>query len=167
MRNKQGSSQGMLKQMLVNMLSQQINRCCTLPLEVIANANQADKQGRSAWHTISTVWARDGLLGFWKGLGISLVLSLNPALMFTLVDKFTLATKKIFNTNSVSAAQMFQVYSIESSVHYSYVDVCYDNTHCCFATFLEKMTFLINFLRFSQSQYNHRFPPSPRRSLPC
>ncbi|CAD7939832.1 unnamed protein product [Amoebophrya sp. A120] len=105
-----------VRKLLLNMGAQQITRVFTMPLEVVANINQSDPKSGGALRVINRVYREDGICGFWKGLGISLVLSLNPALMFTLVDKLTALLKKFANAESVSAGQMFQISAVAKMI---------------------------------------------------
>ena len=94
---------------MVNMFSQQVTRIFTSPVEVVANVNQSDPNSGGALRVFNRVLRDEGVGGFYKGLGISLVLSLNPALMFTLVDKLTAVLKRLHCQDAITAGQMFQV----------------------------------------------------------
>lgn len=75
----------------------------------MANINQANPDSGGALKVVRTILQNEGFGGFWKGLGISLILSLNPALMFTLVDKITALAKAVMKKSAISAGEMFQI----------------------------------------------------------
>lgn len=58
---------------------------------------------------VKRVFDAEGLRGFWKGLSISLVLSSNPALMFTLCDQLAKLVTRLMKTETVTAAMMFNI----------------------------------------------------------
>eukprot|EP00928_Gymnodinium_smaydae_P037028 TRINITY_DN25775_c0_g1_i1.p1 TRINITY_DN25775_c0_g1~~TRINITY_DN25775_c0_g1_i1.p1 ORF type:complete len:566 (-),score=131.37 TRINITY_DN25775_c0_g1_i1:124-1734(-) len=75
--------------LLVNMLAQQVNRIMTTPVDVVANVNQADPASKGFFHTFVRLAREGGRETLWRGLGVSLLLSLNPAMMFTLIQKLS------------------------------------------------------------------------------
>lgn len=75
--------------LLVNMVAQQINRLLTTPIDVVANVNQADPNSKGFIHTFIRLAREGGRATLWRGLGVALLLSFNPALMFTLVDRLS------------------------------------------------------------------------------
>ena len=97
--------------MAMNMMAQMVNRVFCSPLEVVANVVQASTsaEGKSTLSVIQSVYKRDGWGGFWKGLGVSLVLSLNPALMFTLVEKMCAFLRRGYGEKEISSSQMFRI----------------------------------------------------------
>lgn len=111
----QKSGNSMSRSLILNMVAQQMNRLLTTPFEVVANVNQSDPTATGFISTFLKIWRTDGLHSFWKGLGVSLILSSNPAFMFTLVDRLTamlLRFKGRRNSHPqdiVSAGEMFFV----------------------------------------------------------
>ena len=49
-------------------------------------------------------------------MGVSLILSLNPALMFTLVDKISSVVKRFKKVNKISASEMFQISAVAKMI---------------------------------------------------
>ncbi|CAD7965166.1 unnamed protein product [Amoebophrya sp. A25] len=105
-----------VRTLMVNMFSQQVTRIFTSPIEVVANRNQADPNSGGALRVFRKVLSQDGIQGFYKGLGVSLILSLNPALMFTLVDKLTIVLKRLLERDAITAGQMFQVSAVAKMI---------------------------------------------------
>lgn len=58
----------------------------TLPLETVATRVTCSEQPLSAISAAHTLWRESGVGAFWRGLNVSLLLCLNPALMVTTVD---------------------------------------------------------------------------------
>jgi len=87
--NFKRAGKGVSSSIMLNMLAQQCNRLLTTPLDVAANIHQTDPNSKGFIQAMIKVVQSEGLKGLWKGLGVSLLLSTNPALMFTLVDKIS------------------------------------------------------------------------------
>jgi glycerol-3-phosphate cytidylyltransferase-like family protein len=71
----------------LNMLAQQLNRVLTTPIDVVANVNQGDPNSRGFISTFLRLARTGGRAALWRGLPVTLILAMNPALMFTLVAK--------------------------------------------------------------------------------
>mmetsp|Transcript_32126 Transcript_32126/g.58749 ORF Transcript_32126/g.58749 Transcript_32126/m.58749 type:complete len:524 (-) Transcript_32126:27-1598(-) len=103
--------------LVVNMLAQQFNRILTTPVDVVANVNQADPSSRGFFHTFVKLARTGGRPVLWRGLGLALVLSLNPALMFTLVAKLSALLKHLRKDESpLAAADMFWISGVSKAV---------------------------------------------------
>lgn len=103
--------------LVVNMLAQQLNRILTTPVDVVANVNQADPASRGFFHTFAKLARTGGREVLWRGLGVSLLLSLNPALMFTLVGKLSAFLKKRRGCDAnLGASDMFWISGISKGV---------------------------------------------------
>lgn len=75
-----------MRRLLLNLFAKQLNWLCTLPFEVVANLNQLS--GKGFLLTAHELYTQHGISPFYRGLGISLALSINPAIMYTLVTWF-------------------------------------------------------------------------------
>eukprot|EP00971_Amphidinium_carterae_P155545 3084574-Amphidinium_carterae.1 len=103
--------------LVVNMLAQQFNRILTTPVDVVANVNQADPSSRGFFHTFVKLARTGGRPVLWRGLGLALVLSLNPALMFTLVAKLSALLKRFRKDETpLPAADMFWISGVSKAV---------------------------------------------------
>lgn len=108
---------GTVVSLLVNMFAQQINRVLTTPIDVVANVNQADPRSKGFVHTFVKLAKTGGVAVLWRGLWVSLLLSLNPALMFTLVGKLTTLVAKLRRTTrKLDASDIFWISGISKTV---------------------------------------------------
>jgi len=71
--------------LLINLLAKQLNWLCTVPFEVVASVNQLAPGSPGFWVTALKLYRQGGVGSFYRGLGISLVLAINPAIMNTLI----------------------------------------------------------------------------------
>lgn len=102
--------------LLVNMFAQQFNRILTTPMDVVANVNQADPTSKGFFHTFVKLARTGGRSTLWRGLGVSLLLSLNPALMFTLVGKFQALILRLRGKDLLGASDMFWISGLSKAV---------------------------------------------------
>ncbi|CAK0825861.1 unnamed protein product, partial [Prorocentrum cordatum] len=102
--------------LLVNMFAQQFNRILTTPVDVVANVNQADPNSRGFFHTFVRLARTGGRATLWRGLSLALLLSLNPAMMFTLVGKLSALVLRVRGKESLAASDMFWVSGISKAV---------------------------------------------------
>ncbi|CAK9053290.1 Peroxisomal adenine nucleotide carrier 1 (GmPNC1), partial [Durusdinium trenchii] len=110
---------GTVTALIVNMLAQQINRLLTTPFDVVASVNQADPNSKGFFHTFYRMGSTGGVKELWRGLPVALLLSLNPALMFTLVGKlsdFVKALRKTAPEGFLSSSDMFWISGISKAV---------------------------------------------------
>jgi len=110
---------GTVTALIVNMLAQQFNRLLTTPFDVVASVNQADPNSKGFFHTFYRIGSTGGMADLWRGLPVALLLSLNPALMFTLVGKLSDALKAVRNTppeGFLSSSDMFWISGISKAV---------------------------------------------------
>jgi len=74
-----------MSRLILNMIAKQLNWLCTVPFEAISNVNQLSKNSPGFFRTAVSLY-RDGGVGiFYRGLPVSLVLAINPAIMNTLI----------------------------------------------------------------------------------
>merc|ERR1719188_691859 len=71
--------------LLLNLLAKQLNWLCTVPFEVISSVNQLTPGSPGFVVTAVTLYKQGGVANFYRGLFISLVLAINPAIMNTLI----------------------------------------------------------------------------------
>jgi glycerol-3-phosphate cytidylyltransferase-like family protein len=105
--------------LVVNMLAQQFNRLLTNPVDVVANVNQADPNSKGFLRTFVYLARTGGRATLWRGLPVALLLSLNPALMFTLVGKLSVLVKKLRHSDaddSLAAADMFWISGVSKAI---------------------------------------------------
>jgi glycerol-3-phosphate cytidylyltransferase-like family protein len=102
--------------LVVNMLVQQFNRLLTTPVDVTANVNQSDPNAKGFISTFIHLARTGGRQALWRGLPVSMILSFNPALMFTLVDKLTAIVKAFHKSSSLSAKDMFWVSGLSKAI---------------------------------------------------
>ncbi|CAE8598509.1 unnamed protein product, partial [Polarella glacialis] len=110
---------GTVASLVVNMLAQQFNRILTTPVDVVANVNQADPASKGFIHTFLRIARTGGVRDLWRGLPVSLLLSLNPALMFTLVGKLSDFLHSLRNESPdapLKAADMFWISGVSKAV---------------------------------------------------
>jgi len=99
------------------MLAQQFNRVLTTPVDVVANVNQVDPTSRGFFHTFVKLARTGGRAALWRGLGVSLLLSLNPALMFTLVGKLSALVQALRkNDGALAASDIFWISGASKAV---------------------------------------------------
>jgi len=102
--------------LILNMLAQQFNRLLTNPIDVVANVNQGDPNSRGFFHTFVKL-SRGGVGTLWRGLSVSLLLSLNPALMFTLVGQFSAFLSKCRRVETApGAGDMFWISGVSKTI---------------------------------------------------
>lgn len=108
---------GTVVSLLVNMFAQQVNRVLTTPIDVVANVNQADPKSKGFVNTFIKLARNGGVAVLWRGLWVSLLLSLNPALMFTLVGKLTTLVSKLrCTTSKLDASDIFWISGFSKAV---------------------------------------------------
>lgn len=100
------------------MLAQQINRVLTTPVDVVANVNQADPNSKGFFHTFAKVAREGGRPVLWRGLQVALLLSFNPALMFTLVGKLTSVVQRLRDDDEdqLGVSDMFWISGVSKTI---------------------------------------------------
>eukprot|EP00929_Paragymnodinium_shiwhaense_P118362 TRINITY_DN90292_c0_g1_i1.p1 TRINITY_DN90292_c0_g1~~TRINITY_DN90292_c0_g1_i1.p1 ORF type:complete len:474 (-),score=60.76 TRINITY_DN90292_c0_g1_i1:126-1547(-) len=73
------------KRLLLNLLAKQLNWLCSTPFEVVSSVNQITKGSPGFFVVAARLYRQDGLGAFYRGLFISMVLAVNPAIMNTLI----------------------------------------------------------------------------------
>jgi hypothetical protein len=94
--------------LLLNLLAKQLNWLCTVPFEVISSVNQLSLDSPGFYATAVRLYSRGGLGAFYRGLAVSLVLAINPAIMNTLITTFlrcAAAWKMTFNGSDYEDAR--------------------------------------------------------------
>eukprot|EP00931_Biecheleriopsis_adriatica_P049896 TRINITY_DN28874_c0_g1_i1.p1 TRINITY_DN28874_c0_g1~~TRINITY_DN28874_c0_g1_i1.p1 ORF type:complete len:539 (-),score=109.08 TRINITY_DN28874_c0_g1_i1:40-1656(-) len=108
---------GTVASLVLNMLAQQINRLLTTPFDVVASVNQADPKSKGFFRTFYRLARTGGVPVLWRGLPVALLLSLNPALMFTLVGKMSDFLKVLRKSSSpLSSSDMFWISGIAKTI---------------------------------------------------
>jgi len=103
--------------LILNMLAQQFNRLLTTPVDVVANVNQADPTSKGFFHTFAKLLREGGPSTLWRGLWVSLLLSLNPALMFTLVGKLSAFVSSVrCSSGPLGAQDIFWISGVSKSI---------------------------------------------------
>eukprot|EP00747_Dinoflagellata_sp_TGD_P211574 gnl/TRDRNA2_/TRDRNA2_84796_c0_seq1.p1 gnl/TRDRNA2_/TRDRNA2_84796_c0~~gnl/TRDRNA2_/TRDRNA2_84796_c0_seq1.p1 ORF type:complete len:622 (+),score=132.40 gnl/TRDRNA2_/TRDRNA2_84796_c0_seq1:172-2037(+) len=102
--------------LIVNMLAQMWNRLLTTPVDVVANVNQADPHSKGFISTFAALVQTSGVSTLWRGISVTLILALNPALMFTLVGKLKDIVCMHKGEDALTAAQMFWITGISKFV---------------------------------------------------
>jgi len=74
-----------MSRLLLNMIAKQLNWLCTVPFEAISNVNQLSENGLGFFSTATSMYREGGIGAFYRGLPVSLVLAINPAIMNTLI----------------------------------------------------------------------------------
>jgi len=74
--------------LFLNTLAKQLNWFCTVPFEVVSNVNQVSPGSPGFLATASGLYREGGIASFYRGLFLSLVLAVNPAIMNTLITTF-------------------------------------------------------------------------------
>jgi adenine nucleotide transporter 17 len=73
------------QRLLLNLVAKQLNWLCTVPFEVIAGTNQLDPGNPGFFATAVMLYRTGGIGTFYRGLVVSLVLAINPAIMNTMI----------------------------------------------------------------------------------
>jgi len=73
------------QRLLLNLVAKQLNWLCTVPFEVIASTNQLDPRNPGFCSTAVMLYRAGGIGTFYRGLVVSLVLAINPAIMNTMI----------------------------------------------------------------------------------
>lgn len=74
-----------MRRLLLNLAAKQLNWLCTVPFEVISNVNQLSPGSPGFLATAGMLYNVDGMGAFYRGLAVSLILAINPAIMNTLI----------------------------------------------------------------------------------
>lgn len=69
-------------ELLLGALAAAISQLFTMPIGVITTQQQTDKHHRSLLTLSKEMYATEGIKGFWRGLGVSLVLCVNPSITY-------------------------------------------------------------------------------------
>mmetsp|Transcript_70252 Transcript_70252/g.139160 ORF Transcript_70252/g.139160 Transcript_70252/m.139160 type:complete len:533 (-) Transcript_70252:97-1695(-) len=107
---------GTIASLVVNMLAQQFNRLLTTPVDVVATVNQADPNSPGFFLTFLRLANTGGMAALWRGLGVTLLLALNPALMFTLVGKLSSLVLTLRDGGELAASDMFWISGASKAV---------------------------------------------------
>lgn len=75
----------MSKRLVLNLISKWLNWFCTVPFEVISSVNQLAVDNPGFVLTAVRLYRQGGIANFYRGLFLSLVLAVNPAIMNTLI----------------------------------------------------------------------------------
>uniref|UniRef100_A0A7S2MLM6 Uncharacterized protein n=1 Tax=Zooxanthella nutricula TaxID=1333877 RepID=A0A7S2MLM6_9DINO len=76
------------KRLFLNLIIKQLNWVCTVPFEVISSVNQLTPNSPGFIATAMLLYKQGGVGYFYRGLKLSLVLAINPAIMNTLITTF-------------------------------------------------------------------------------
>eukprot|EP00747_Dinoflagellata_sp_TGD_P163876 gnl/TRDRNA2_/TRDRNA2_183065_c0_seq1.p1 gnl/TRDRNA2_/TRDRNA2_183065_c0~~gnl/TRDRNA2_/TRDRNA2_183065_c0_seq1.p1 ORF type:complete len:447 (-),score=95.50 gnl/TRDRNA2_/TRDRNA2_183065_c0_seq1:88-1428(-) len=71
--------------LILNLIAKQLNWLCTVPFEVISSNNQLAKGSPGFFATARVLYDEGGVGVFYRGLPVSLMLAINPAIMNTLI----------------------------------------------------------------------------------
>ncbi|CAE7355066.1 PNC1 [Symbiodinium natans] len=74
-----------MRRLVLNLVSKQLNWLCTVPFEVISSVNQMSASAPGFAATAAALYQEGGLGAFYRGLTVSLILAINPAIMNTLI----------------------------------------------------------------------------------
>lgn len=77
-----------LIRLAVNTLAKQLNWLCTVPFEAISTVNQLSKSRPGFFPTAVSLYREGGIGVFYRGLPVSLLLAVNPAIMNTFITSF-------------------------------------------------------------------------------
>lgn len=83
--------------LFLNLLAKWLNWLCTVPFEVVSSLNQLADDSPGFFATALRVYREGGIQNFYRGLGLSMVLAVNPAIMNTLITT-ELKLVSLFNT---------------------------------------------------------------------
>jgi len=76
------------RRLLLNLIIKQLNWLCTVPFEVVASVNQVSPDSSGFLGTVVKLYKLGGVGYFYRGLSISMVLAINPAMTNTLITMF-------------------------------------------------------------------------------
>lgn len=85
MRFEDTSATTPMKRLFLNLVSKQLNWLCTVPFEVVPSVNQMSSAPPGFLATAALLYQDFGLKAFYRGLAVSLILAINPAVMNTLI----------------------------------------------------------------------------------
>lgn len=74
-----------MRRLFLNLISKQLNWLCTVPFEVVSSVNQMSANAPGFWATAQCLYQESGIGAFYRGLTVSLILAINPAIMNTLI----------------------------------------------------------------------------------
>eukprot|EP00930_Biecheleria_cincta_P031839 TRINITY_DN2208_c0_g2_i2.p1 TRINITY_DN2208_c0_g2~~TRINITY_DN2208_c0_g2_i2.p1 ORF type:complete len:417 (+),score=53.56 TRINITY_DN2208_c0_g2_i2:125-1375(+) len=74
-----------MRRLLLNLLAKQLNWLCTVPFEVVSSVNQVSANNPGFLATALSLYEEGGVGAFYRGLTVSLLLAINPAIMNTLI----------------------------------------------------------------------------------
>ena len=92
------------------------NLTVTLPLDTLVVRVQADNANSQSVSQHAADLAAEGPSGMWRGMLISSILTLNPALTFAIFDGIKARICKVLKTKHLSAAQAFLIGSLAKVV---------------------------------------------------
>mmetsp|Transcript_73936 Transcript_73936/g.175967 ORF Transcript_73936/g.175967 Transcript_73936/m.175967 type:complete len:403 (-) Transcript_73936:183-1391(-) len=95
-----------MRRLFLNLIAKQLNWLCTVPFEVVSSVNQLTPGSPGLITTGMNLYKTSGLGAFYRGLAVSLILAINPALMNTLVTTFVgfaTTAKKALGYDSAAA----------------------------------------------------------------
>jgi hypothetical protein len=73
------------ERLLLNLVAKQFNWLCTVPFEAVSTVNQLTENSPGFFHTAVSLYRQGGVGVFYRGLPVSLLLAINPAIMNTLI----------------------------------------------------------------------------------
>lgn len=74
-----------MKRLFLNLIAKQLNWLCTVPFEVVSSVNQLSERNPGFIATAISLYEEGGIAEFYRGLTVSLLLAINPAIMNTLI----------------------------------------------------------------------------------
>ncbi|KAF3992415.1 hypothetical protein FT663_00695 [Candidozyma haemuli var. vulneris] len=69
-------------ELFLGALAAAISQLFTMPIGVITTQQQTDKHHRTLFQLAKEIYVNDGVVGFWRGLSVSLVLCINPSITY-------------------------------------------------------------------------------------
>ncbi|PSK35252.1 hypothetical protein C7M61_004710 [Candidozyma pseudohaemuli] len=69
-------------ELFLGALAAAISQLFTMPIGVITTQQQTDKHHRTLFQLAKEIYVHDGIVGFWRGLSVSLVLCINPSITY-------------------------------------------------------------------------------------
>jgi hypothetical protein len=74
-------------ELFLGALAGAMSRTCTTPVSVITMRKQTSDKDHGYLSILREIYTKDGIQGFWRGFGASLVLTINPAITYGLFER--------------------------------------------------------------------------------
>ena len=92
----------------LNMVAAMVNQSTNVPFEVVSTRITAGTGGGGVLGTVRKIVGESGIAGLWKGLMVSMVICINPAINFAILDALRPYIRKVYGLGAKQGFTLWQ-----------------------------------------------------------